>query len=114
MGGFGPSKGASIPAQWTETMTAAHNASLADTWEDWNISATVGSGVRLVEIGMDHGATVTSCGVRQKGSSDDRRWTSNGPSSRTMLVLTNSSGVIQVYSAVSVGTSFYVIGYSTA
>lgn len=107
-----------IGAKFNEEFTAATSPGVADAWEDWDISATVGAGVRLVFILLTNTTGVAqTAGVRTNGSGVARSFAmpnpgTNGSGIVLMVVETDAAGIIERFSGgAAANITFRVVGW---
>lgn len=90
----------------------------ADTWEDWDISASVPVNARYAEILIIN--TLASfnltIGVRERGSALARTWawgqtTGSGIQAMTIKVSLDVNRILQIRSSDNANPKFNVIGY---
>ena len=84
----------------------------ANTWEDWDLSASCPAGAKYVEImiGEDSGVARV-CGIRKNGTAVDRTITAYANSLHTQTVELDANRVIERYSDSNAAVEFKPLGY---
>lgn len=96
--------------QFTEYYDSTpHDASASGSWEDWDISGLVGTGEKLVFILVNDTQSALTIGVRQNGSSSNRYFSTSY--ALVLPVLTDSNGIIEVYSSTNIHLDAHVLGW---
>ena len=97
-----------------EAWGATHAAGTNATWKDWDLVNEVPGNAVLAEIVAIVVTAAGNVGVRQKGSSLDRKALAAIDGLPIFTVKLGDSKVIQVYAAVTANVNFRVVGYVTA
>lgn len=105
---------ASVSGSWHEAYSSASQASGADAWEDWDISAIVGAAAVLALVEYRCIVTNAEGGVRANGSSLERKAPTAIIAQSTWIVpvLTDSAGIIERFQATATTSGeFRVLGW---
>ena len=92
---------------------ADHQATGADTWEDWDISALVPAGTIAAQISVRNASgTARVVGMRKNGSALTRSINLYNTGDRTWTTEVDANRVLEIYVATAVaGFYFNALGY---
>lgn len=82
----------------------------AAAWIDTDISALVGTGVKLVAFRVSSSAGI-GCGARQNGSAVDTSFTANVGEYSPHFCYTDYAGIVELFRAAGGNNNYQVIGY---
>lgn len=84
-----------------------------DTWEDWDLSAIIGAGSKVVLLEIENWNTTTDLmsGARKKGSALVRIDNERRSSHRVLPTECDADRVIQIYAESDTAIVFCVAGY---
>jgi hypothetical protein len=90
-----------------------HEASVAATWEDWDLSTIVPAKTKYVLVQLRNGYTSAKIGgARKNGSTDDRKFSVPASGNVCLLTEVDANRVIEVYAeTVTDGPDFGILGY---
>jgi len=95
---------------WSATTNVGTNT---NTWIDWDLSAIVPSGTKVVIVTIQLGPVTGYRGARKNGSTDSRTYSIRYDRDQvvvTLLCECDSNRVIEIYSCTDTDT-FRIIGY---